>query len=107
MSILRACLISVSSLAVMVVAAETQTYRYDVHGRLIAVTRASTAATRATTYGLDDANNRIGRTTATGSVLTATGETASPSIDSVKSSEDEGASSPEPPYSAPNNWGGE
>lgn len=56
-------------------AAETQTYRYDVHGRLVAVTRATTAATRTTTYGLDDANNRTVRTTATGSL--AAGELAS------------------------------
>ena len=39
MSMLRAFAVSLSSLAIMVVAAETQTYRYDVHGRLVAVTR--------------------------------------------------------------------
>ena len=42
-------------------AQEVQTYSYDVHGRLTAVTRVKAGATQTTTYGLDDVDNRTVR----------------------------------------------
>ena len=42
-------------------AQETQTYAYDVHGRLTAVTRTTASTTRTTTYTLDKADNRTSR----------------------------------------------
>lgn len=55
-------------------AQETQTYTYDVHGRLLAVARNQGAAGRTTSYTLDDADNRVGRVTVVGgAVATAEG----------------------------------
>lgn len=45
-------------------AQEAQTYSYDVHGRLTAVTRSTGATSRTTTYTLDNADNRTQRNTA-------------------------------------------
>lgn len=45
-------------------AAETITYRYDVHGRLVRVERSGTVNDGVTTdYILDKADNRTGKTT--------------------------------------------
>lgn len=44
-------------------AQETQTYSYDVHGRLTDVQRTSGSSTRTTTYALDNADNRTQRAT--------------------------------------------
>lgn len=43
-------------------AQETQTYTYDIHGRLTRVDRTTGSTTVATVYGIDDANNRTSRT---------------------------------------------
>ncbi|MGX1747963.1 MULTISPECIES: hypothetical protein [unclassified Brevundimonas] len=44
-------------------AQQTQTYAYDVHGRLTGVTRTTGSTSQATTYVLDKADNRTGRAT--------------------------------------------
>lgn len=50
-------------------AQQTQTYAYDVHGRLTGVTRTTGSASQTTTYVLDKADNRTSR--ATGASTTA------------------------------------
>lgn len=52
-------------------AQEIQTYAYDVHGRLVSVTRTAGGVTRTTVYGLDDANNRTSRATTVSTSLSA------------------------------------
>jgi len=42
-------------------AQQTQTYAYDVHGRLIATSRENDVDVRSTTYGFDKADNRTSR----------------------------------------------
>lgn len=42
-------------------AQQTQTYAYDVHGRLTGVTRTTGSASQTTTYVLDKADNRTSR----------------------------------------------
>lgn len=42
-------------------AQQTQTYTYDVHGRLTGVTRTTGSTSRTTTYALDKADNRTSR----------------------------------------------
>lgn len=64
-------------------AQETQTYNYDVHGRLTGVTRTAGAAVRSTTYSLDNANNRTQR---------ATSATAARALPDQASEPDRGAS---------------
>jgi len=44
-------------------AQQTQTYAYDVHGRLMDVTRSGGGGTQTTSYVLDKADNRANRTT--------------------------------------------
>jgi YD repeat-containing protein len=44
-------------------AQQTQTYTYDVHGRLTGVTRTTGPMSQTTTYVLDKADNRTSRTT--------------------------------------------
>jgi YD repeat-containing protein len=55
-----ACLLGSASTAQ---AQQTQTYSYDVHGRLITVARTTGSSSQTTTYSLDSADNRTGRTT--------------------------------------------
>ncbi|MFY0398054.1 MULTISPECIES: hypothetical protein [Brevundimonas] len=45
-------------------AQQTQTYAYDVHGRLTGVTRTTGSTGQATTYVLDKADNRTSRAVA-------------------------------------------
>lgn len=52
-------------------AQEAQTYIYDVHGRLVSVTRSTGGTTRTTVYGLDDADNRTSRATTVSTSLAA------------------------------------
>jgi hypothetical protein len=53
-------------------AQESQTFTYDVHGRLTAVVRTSGATIRTTNYALDQADNRTQRaTTVSGSSAAA------------------------------------
>lgn len=42
-------------------AQQTQTYAYDVHGRLTGVTRTTSSTSQTTTYVLDKADNRTSR----------------------------------------------
>jgi YD repeat-containing protein len=60
-------------LASAAMAQETQTYTYDVHGRLTRVARAVGTTTRTTNYTLDNADGRTQRATTvtTGAGLTA------------------------------------
>lgn len=59
---LATCVVSLC-LAGPALAQETQTFTYDVHGRLTTVVRTSGATTRTTTYALDNADNRSQRAT--------------------------------------------
>lgn len=57
-------LVGAASLALVAPAAwaqQTQTFAYDVHGRLTGVTRTTGASSQTTTYGLDNADNRTSR----------------------------------------------
>jgi len=60
-------------LASAAMAQETQTYTYDVHGRLTRVARAVGTTTRTTNYALDNADGRTQRAT---TVTTSAGLTA-------------------------------
>lgn len=52
----------VSSLfASVALAQQTQTYTYDVHGRLMTVSRDSGSNVQVTSYGIDNADNRASR----------------------------------------------
>lgn len=79
-------------------AQETQTYAYDVHGRLTAVTRTTGATARTTTYTLDNADNRtsrlLGAPTASGAM------TAPQSGDAIAADTGVAPSEPEPEPSA-------
>ncbi len=48
-------------------AQQTQTYSYDVHGRLTSATRTTGASNQTTIYALDKANNRTSRAVSTAS----------------------------------------
>lgn len=52
-----------AAITASVSAQQTQTYAYDVHGRLTGVTRTTGSAAQTTTYALDKANNRTSRAT--------------------------------------------
>lgn len=52
-------------------AQETQTYAYDVHGRLVSVARTTATSGNTTTYVLDNADNRSARTTTASESLVA------------------------------------
>lgn len=54
---------AVLGVADSVLAQEVQTYAYDVHGRLVHVSRTGGVENSATAYVLDDADNRSSRTT--------------------------------------------
>ena len=68
-------------------AQQTQTYSYDVHGRLITVTRTSGSTSQITTYSLDSADNRTGRTTSapTSGAMAAPPPAATPTAASFRS----------------------
>ena len=67
-------------------AQQTQTYAYDVHGRLIATNREVGADVRSTSYGLDKADNRTSRAIeaapAARSTVTAQGRSEAPALPS-------------------------
>lgn len=65
-----------SLLATAVQAQELQTFTYDVHGRLVAVTRTAGAASQTTSYVLDNADNRTSRVTTATSARPASGSSA-------------------------------
>ncbi|WP_428153826.1 hypothetical protein [Brevundimonas sp.] len=52
-------------------AQETQTYGYDVHGRLIEVGRSTGGANQSTAYQFDGADNRVQRNTTSASARSA------------------------------------
>lgn len=69
-------------------AQETQTYSYDVHGRLTSVARTVGGTTRTTAYVLDDADNRTTRTTTVAAGLAEPSEAAPvPAVSSPASTE--------------------
>lgn len=51
----------VLALPTMAQAQQTETYAYDVHGRLTGVTRTTGGSSQTTTYALDKADNRTSR----------------------------------------------
>jgi len=60
----RTALVGAAVLAVTATSAsaqQTQTYAYDVHGRLTGVTRTTGSTSQTTTYVLDKADNRTSR----------------------------------------------
>lgn len=76
-------------------AQETQTYAYDVHGRLVSVSRATGALGSVTTYALDNADNRTARTTTvSGSLAVESHE--GPATASAVSSASLGGDAPQP-----------
>jgi len=52
-------------------AQQTQTYAYDVHGRLTGVTRTTGSTSQTTTYVLDKADNRTSRATGAATIAAA------------------------------------
>lgn len=77
-------------------AQQTQTYAYDVHGRLTGVTRTTGSASQTTTYVLDKADNRTSR--ATGASTTAfTNPAQVQSVDPRETSAELEAEAPAPP----------
>lgn len=67
----------VASVATTAFAQQTQTYSYDVHGRLTSTTRTTGASNQSTTYTLDKANNRTSRAVSTASTMLASDPLAS------------------------------
>ena len=101
--ILAAAAVLAPSAAAVAHAQETQTYSYDVHGRLTSVARTMGGTTRTTVYVLDDADNRTSRATTVASSLAAPSESApAPAVSSPASTEPEPApsASSQPPQSA-------
>jgi len=58
-------------------AQQTQTYAYDVHGRLTGVTRTTGSTSQTTTYVLDKADNRTSRATGASTTTLTTADVAS------------------------------
>jgi YD repeat-containing protein len=85
------------ALATPVVAQQVQAYDYDVHGRLISVSRVASGATQTTTYGLDGADNRSAKVVATSSpassqsIAAAESDRADAGTISVIAQEEQGA----------------
>lgn len=83
-SISVAALVALATCASEAFAQETQSYTYDVHGRLTAVTRTTASTAQTTTYGLDDADNRTSRSVAASSISAST---QAPSADPAQEAE--------------------
>jgi len=77
-------------------AQQTQTYAYDVHGRLTGVTRTTGSANQTTTYVLDKADNRTSRATGA-STTTFTNPAHAQSVDPREASAELEVEAPAPP----------
>lgn|GEM_PF-6462357 len=75
----RSVIAFVLALPTMAQAQQTETYAYDVHGRLTGVTRTTGGSSQTTTYSLDKADNRSSRT-----VGTPSSARMNPSIEEVQ-----------------------
>lgn len=89
------CVCAALALATPVAAQQVQTYNYDVHGRLVSVSRATSGATQTTTYSLDGADNRSSKVVGTSSsasslsIASAPSNGADPETASATSGQDE------------------
>lgn len=79
----------VTGVAGAAVCQQSQTFTYDVHGRLTAVTRTTGSTTQTTTYGLDAADNRTSRLL--GAPIAAAAATMGPDADDTPSADGPGA----------------
>lgn len=78
-------------------AQQTQTYVYDVHGRLTATTRATGSNNQTTIYVLDKADNRASRTTGAVASGATTPQAAHVDGERQTSSPDSDDAKPSPP----------
>ena len=76
-------------------AQQTQTYAYDVHGRLVATSREGSSNAQSTTYGLDKADNRTSRVIEAAPAAFSAATAQAPSEASAHPSE--GNNAPTPP----------